>query len=49
MFCLCRRLGYFDPQGMSEEKSVSDYSEFTSQSAALARRRLLDEIACSEL
>ena len=36
-------------RGINEERSGSDYSEFTSQSAALTRRRLLDEYAGSEL
>jgi vacuolar-type H+-ATPase subunit C/Vma6 len=34
---------------MNEERSKSDYSEFISQSAALARRRLLDEYGGSGL
>ncbi|MFT7644838.1 MAG: hypothetical protein ACI9BF_000499 [Candidatus Paceibacteria bacterium] len=34
---------------MNEERSGSDYSEFISQSAALACRRLLDEYSGSGL
>ncbi len=30
---LYRRLSYFDPQGMNEERNGSDYSEFRSESA----------------
>ena len=46
---LCRRLARFDLRGINEERSGSDYSEFRSQCAALARRTLLDEYGCSEL